>query len=41
MNAVSQSLRQTNIQFVIGWDDYKRAVAALNEALGLDPPTAA
>ena len=41
VNAVSQSLRQTNIQFVIGRDDYKRAVAALNEALCLHPPTAA
>jgi aspartate kinase len=41
VNAVSQSLRQTNIQFVIGRDDYKRAVAALNDALCLHPPTAA
>jgi aspartate kinase len=40
VNAVSQSLRQTNIQFVIGRDDYKRAVAALNEALCLNPPAA-
>ncbi len=41
VNAVSQSLRQTNIQFVIGRDDYKRAVAALNAALCLNPPTSA
>jgi aspartate kinase len=40
VNAVSQSLRQTNIQFVIGRDDYRRAVAALNEALCLHPPVA-
>jgi aspartate kinase len=39
VNAVSQSLRQTNMQFVINRDDYKRAVAALNEALCLHPPT--
>jgi aspartate kinase len=41
VNAVSQSLRQTSIQFVIGRDDYRRAVAALNEALCLHPPVAA
>jgi aspartate kinase len=41
VNAVSQSLRQTSIQFVIGRDDYKRAVAALNDALCLHPPTVA
>ena len=40
VNAFSQSLRQTNMQFVIGRDDYKRAVAALNEALCLHPPVA-
>jgi aspartate kinase len=38
VNAVSQSLRQTSMQFVIKRDDYKRAVAALNEALCLHPP---
>ena len=38
MNAVSQSLRQTSIQFVIDRDDYKRAVVALNSALCLNPP---
>ncbi len=40
VNGMSQSLRQTNMQFVIGRDDYKKAVAALNEALCLNPPTA-
>jgi aspartate kinase len=38
VNAVSQSLRQTSIQFVINRDDYKRAVVALNSALCLNPP---
>jgi aspartate kinase len=38
VNAVSQSLRQTSMQFVIARDDYKKAVAALNEALCLNPP---
>jgi aspartate kinase len=41
VNAVSQSLRQTNMQFVITRDDYKKAVVALNEALCLNPPIAA
>jgi len=41
VNAVSQSLRQTSMQFVIGRDDYRRAVTALNEALCLHPPGAA
>ncbi|WP_242343993.1 aspartate kinase [Anaeromyxobacter terrae] len=41
VNAVSQSLRQTSIQFVINRDDYKRAVVALNSALCLNPPVAA
>ena len=41
MNAVSQSLRQTNMQFVIDRADYKRAVIALNQALCLNPPVAA
>jgi aspartate kinase len=35
VNAFSQSLRQTNMQFVINKDDYKKAVAALNTALCL------
>jgi len=41
VNAVSQSLRQTSMQFVIGRDDYRRAVVALNEALCLNPPAPA
>lgn len=40
VNAVSQSLRQTNMQFVIDRADYKGAVIALNEALCLNPPGA-
>jgi aspartate kinase len=40
INAVSQSLRQTNMQFVIKRDDYRKAVAALNQALCLQPLTA-
>ncbi|MFL5264298.1 MAG: aspartate kinase [Anaeromyxobacteraceae bacterium] len=40
VNAVSQSLRQTSMQFVIDRDAYKRAVIALNAALCLNPPTA-
>jgi aspartate kinase len=38
VNGVSQSLRQTSIQFVIARDDYRQAVKALNEALCLNPP---
>ncbi len=38
VNAFSQSLRQTNMQFVINRDDYRKAVIALNEALCLNPP---
>jgi aspartate kinase len=38
VNAVSQSLRQTSMQFVIDRADYKKAVIALNEALCLNPP---
>jgi aspartate kinase len=38
VNAVSQSLRQTSMQFVINRDDYKKAVIALNQALCLNPP---
>jgi aspartate kinase len=41
VNAVSQSLRQTSMQFVIRREDYKKAVAALNEALCLNPPAVA
>ncbi len=41
VNAFSQSLRQTNMQFVIDRDSYKRAVVALNEALCLNPPALA
>jgi aspartate kinase len=41
VNAVSQSLRQTNMQFVIARDDYKKAIVALNQALCLNPPTPA
>jgi aspartate kinase len=37
INAISQSLRQTNMQFVIKRDDYQKAVVALNEALCLNP----
>jgi aspartate kinase len=40
VNAVSQSLRQTSMQFVIDRDAYKRAIIALNAALCLNPPTA-
>ncbi|BDG06665.1 aspartate kinase [Anaeromyxobacter oryzae] len=36
VNAFSQSLRQTNMQFVINRDDYKKAVIALNQALCLE-----
>jgi aspartate kinase len=41
VNAVSQSLRQTSMQFVINRDDYKKAIVALNQALCLNPPTSA
>lgn len=40
INAVSQSLRQTNMQFVIERKDYALAVVALNDALCLHPPAA-
>jgi aspartate kinase len=33
VDAFSQSLKQVNMQFVIGRDDYKRAIIALNDAL--------
>ncbi len=39
VNAVSQSLRQTSIQFVIRREDYRNAVIALNRALCLNPPS--
>jgi len=39
VNAVSQSLRQTSMQFVINREDYRKAVIALNQALCLNPPT--
>jgi aspartate kinase len=39
VNAVSQSLRQTSMQFVVDRDAYKKAVAALNQALCLNPPS--
>jgi aspartate kinase len=38
VNAVSQSLRQTSMQFVIAREEYKRAIAVLNQALCLNPP---
>jgi len=41
VNAVSQSLRQTSMQFVIARDDYRKAVVALNAALCLNPPSQA
>jgi aspartate kinase len=37
VNCVSQSLRQINMQFVIDRADYKKAIAALNKALCLEP----
>jgi len=40
VNCVSQSLRQINMQFVIERNDYKKAIAALNKALCLDPARA-
>jgi aspartate kinase len=33
VEAISQSLRQVNMQFVIGRDDYKKAIIALNDEL--------
>jgi aspartate kinase len=33
VEALSQSLKQVNMQFVIGREDYKRAIIALNDAL--------
>jgi aspartate kinase len=41
INAVSQSLRQTSMQFVIARADYAKAVVALNQALCLNPPAVA
>jgi aspartate kinase len=37
IDAISQSLKQVNMQFVIGRDDYKKAIIALNDALCLLP----
>jgi aspartate kinase len=37
VNAFSQSLRQTNMQFVIDRADYRRAVKVLNDALCVNP----
>jgi aspartate kinase len=33
VDALSQSLKQVNMQFVIGRDDYRKAIIALNDAL--------
>ena len=33
VDAISQSLKQVNMQFVIGREDYKKAIIALNDAL--------
>ncbi|MBN2813724.1 MAG: aspartate kinase [Bacteroidales bacterium] len=33
VDALSQSLKQVNMQFVIGRDDYRKAIVALNDAL--------
>lgn len=33
IDAFSQSLKQVNMQFVIGRDDYKKAIVAMNDAL--------
>ncbi len=41
VNAFSQSLRQTNMQFVIDRGEYKKAVRALNQALVLESPVRA
>ncbi len=38
VNCISQSLRQINMQFVIGRDDYRKAIVALNQALCLEGP---
>ena len=37
VEAVSQSLMQVNMQFVIGREDYREAIIALNKALCQDP----
>jgi aspartate kinase len=37
VDAISQSLKQVNMQFVIGRDDYRRAIVALNDALCVRP----
>jgi aspartate kinase len=33
VEAISQSMKQVNMQFVIGRNDYKKAIIALNDAL--------
>jgi aspartate kinase len=40
VNCVSQSLRQINMQFVIDRADYRKAIAALNMALCVEPARA-
>jgi aspartate kinase len=40
VNCISQSLRQINMQFVIERADYRKAIAALNQALCLEPARA-
>jgi aspartate kinase len=37
VEALSQSLKQVNMQFVISRDDYKKAIIALNDALCVKP----
>jgi aspartate kinase len=37
VDALSQSLKQVNMQFVIARDDYKKAIIALNDALCVKP----
>ena len=37
VDAISQSLKQVNMQFVIGREDYKKAIIALNDALCVKP----
>jgi aspartate kinase len=37
VDAISQSLKQVNMQFVIAREDYKKAIVALNDALCVKP----
>ena len=37
VNAISQTLRQVNMQFIVDRDDYKPAIKALNQALCVQP----